>query len=123
MPAAQHTFGKSALASCSLTSPCTFALEADQVIGRIFGLIPLYRVHLDDVHFLRLASRSDAPPIYFIFNWPCFTLTRKRSVRPVYILQTRKGQRIMIKLEGGAHFRLRQAIGRHNDQRKKRKAA
>lgn len=98
-------------------------MEGDQVIGRIFGFIPFYKIHLEEVHFLRLASRSDAPPVYFMFNWPCFTLTRKRSVKPVYILQTRKGQRIMIKLEGGAHFRLRQAIGRHKDPKKKRKAA
>ena len=120
---AAKTVGKSGLATFSLSSPCSFAMEGDQVIGRIFGVVPFYKVHLDEVHFLRLASRSDAPPVYFLFNWPCFIMTRKRSVKPVYILQTRKGQRIMIKLEGGAHFRLRQAIGRHNDQRKKRRAA
>ena len=91
--------------------------------GHIFGLIPRYRVHLQDVHFLRLASRTDAPPLYFIMNWSCFILTRKRSVKPVYILQTRKGQRIMMKLEGGAHFRLRQAISRHSERRNKQNAA
>jgi hypothetical protein len=118
-----ETVGKSGLASFSLTSPYSFSLEGDVVTGRLFGLIPFYRVHLEEVHFLRLATRSDAPPIYFIFNWPCFFMTGKRSVKPVYMLQSRKGQRIMMKLEGGAHFRLRQAIARHNTRRKTKKAA
>ncbi|VGO15262.1 hypothetical protein PDESU_03844 [Pontiella desulfatans] len=111
------------LAPMSFGAPCTYELSGDHIVGRLFGIIPYLRIHLGAVHYLRLATRSEVSPVYFIFNWPQFLLTNRRSVSPVYILQTRKGHRICLKLAGGAHFKLRQAIARHSDRKRHRMAA
>lgn len=115
--------GKSHLASVSPGSPCSYSLDGDYIVGRLFGVFPLNRIHLGAVHYLRLATRREVSPAYFLMNWPQFLLSKHRSVSPVYILQTRKGQKIFMKLEGGAHFRLRQAIARHSDRRSHKLAA
>ncbi|WP_372806460.1 hypothetical protein [Pontiella sp.] len=111
------------LSSASLGAPCTYELCGDHIVGRLFGVVPLCRIHLGAVHYLRLAARSDVPSIYVLFNWPQFFLCSRRSVNPVYILQTRKGQRLYLKLAGGAHFKLRKAIARHSNRKANRIAA
>jgi len=117
------TVGKSHLSPVSLGAPCSYGLEGDHIVGRLFGLFPLTRIHLGAVHYLRLATRREVSPAYLLINWPQFLLARHRSVSPVYILQTRKGHKVFMKLEGGAHFRLRQAIARHSDRRSHKLAA
>ncbi|MDF7825575.1 hypothetical protein P4B35_16230 [Pontiellaceae bacterium B12227] len=118
-----ETIGKSRIAAVSFGSPCSYELSGDYIIGRFFGLIPICRIHLGAVHYLRLATRHEVSPIYFIMNWPQLLLTSHRSVSPVYILQTRKGQKLFLKMEGGSHFRLRQAIARHSDRKCHKMAA
>lgn len=101
------------LSSFRLGSPCSYAVDGEYIIGRLFGLIPVVRIHLGAVHYLRLASRSDASPLYMLFNYINF-MPHMRSRCPVYVLQTRSHHRIFLKMESGTHFRLRQAIGKHN---------
>jgi hypothetical protein len=103
--------GKTLLSSVSMGSPCSSELQGDKIIVRFLGLITIHQIHLSDVHYLRLATRDEVSPAYLLFNWLQF-LPHRRSVRPVYILQSRNRQRLFLKLEGGAHFKLRQAIAR-----------
>jgi hypothetical protein len=58
---------------------------------------------------------------YLLLNWTSF-LPRHRSRRPVYVLQSKGRRRIFLKLEGTAHFKLRQAIGKKNERRSRRAA-
>lgn len=105
------TIGKTILSPFSFGSICSYELCGNRLIARLFGLLPVRTIHLTDVHYLRLATRDEVTPTYLLFNWSQF-LPHRRSVCPVYILQTKKHQRVFLKLEGAAHFRLRQAIGR-----------
>jgi hypothetical protein len=117
------TVGSYQLAPVSFGSPCSYELCGDHIVSRLFGIIRLRSIHLGAVHYLRLATRSEVPPAYLVFNWPQFLLSSRRSVCPVYILQTRSGHRFCLKLQGGAHFKLRQAIARHSDRRQHKQAA
>jgi hypothetical protein len=120
---ANKSVGCYQLAPFSFGSLCSYELCGDHIVSRLFGVIRLRSIHLGAVHYLRLATRSEVPAVYLVFNWPQFMLSRRRSVCPVYILQTRSGHRICLKLQGGAHFKLRQAIGRHSDRRQHKLAA
>lgn len=115
--------GKTNISALSLGSPCSYELDGDHMIGRFWGLFPICKIHLGAVHHLRLATRNEVSPIYFMLNWPQMLLSSHRSARPVYILQTRKGQKVFLKMEGGAHFRLRKAIARHSDRKIHKMAA
>jgi len=79
----------------------------------LFGLIPIFSIHLSSVHYLRLATRGEVPLPYLWRNWLQF-LPHRRAKRPVYVLQTKTGRRLFLKLTGDAHFELRRAIGRHH---------
>lgn len=100
----------------------SYELSGEHIIGRLFGIAPLLNIHLGAVHYLRLATPTETPPFFLLFNWVQF-LSYRRAVRPVYVLQTRSRHRIFLKLDSGTHFRLRQAIGRHAAQGKKTLAA
>lgn len=117
-----NDIGKAVLTPAALDAPISYELCGNQIIGRFLGLIPMQHIDLDSVHFLRLAARSEVNPVHLLINWRHF-LIRARSGSPVYILQTRRRQRIFLKLTGGAHFRLRQAIGRHAHKEHQRIAA
>lgn len=114
--------GNTKLASVSFSSPCSYELQGDRLIGKLLGLFPILNIHVAAVHYLRLATRSEVSPLYMLFNWAQF-LPHRRSIRPVYVLQTRSRHRIFLKLEGAGHFKLRQAIGRHTDRKPNRMAA
>lgn len=119
----QHkSAGNTLLTPLSFGSLYSYELYSDQIIGKLFGLFPVLKIHLSAVHYLRLATRSEVTPLYMLFNWPQF-MAYRRSKRPVYVLQTRTRHRIFMKLEGKGHFKLRQAIGRHNDHKSKQKIA
>ncbi|WP_372796272.1 hypothetical protein [Pontiella sp.] len=115
--------GKTKVAAVSLGSPFSFELSGDHLVRRFLGLIPTGRVHLGAVHYLRLATRHEVSPLYFMLNWPQLLLASHRSSCPVYVIQTRKGNRMFLKMRGGEHFRLRQAIARHSDKRSHQMAA
>ena len=118
----RKAIGNTKLSPLSFGSPCSYELCGDHVIGRLFGIFPITNIHVAAVHYLRLATRSEVTPLYYLFNWPQF-LPHRRSVRPVYVLQTRSRHRIFLKLEGAGHFKLRQAIGRYTDRKTNRMAA
>ena len=115
--------GRTKIASVSFGSPFSFELRGDHIIQRFLGVIPMGKVHLGAVHYLRLATRNEVSPLYFILNWQQMLLASHRSTCPVYVLQTRKGRKLFMKMEGSEHFRLRQAIGRHSDRRVHKMAA
>jgi hypothetical protein len=93
-------------------SPWSYKLRGNRIIARLFGRLPLRHIHLNDVQYLRLASRDEVSPSYLMLNWMSF-LPHCHLMCPVYVLKTRKGRRCFLKLKGGAHFRLRQAIARY----------
>ena len=111
------TATKFRISSISFGSPISFELNGDHVIGRLLGLIPICKIHLKAVLYLRLASRHEVSPLFFMLNWPQMLLASHRAICPVYVLQTRKGQKIFIKMKGGGHFRLREAIARHSNRK------
>ena len=112
------TIGKTLLNPASLGSAFSYELSGNIIKGRLFGLIPVKSIHLADVHYLRLATCDELTPTYLLFNWPQF-LPHHRSIRPVYILQTKTRHRIFLRLGDGAHFRLRQAIGQKREQQQR----
>jgi len=99
------------LSPSSPGTPCSYELKGHLLTARLFGLVPIFTIHLSNVHYLRLASRDEVSPLYLITNWLQF-LPHRRSICPVYVLQAKTGRRLFLKLEGEAHFKLRQAIGR-----------
>jgi hypothetical protein len=110
------TIGKTLLNPASLHSICSYELTGNIIRRRLLGLIPVQSIHLADVQYLRLATYDELlTPTYLLFHWPRL-LPHHRSVRPVYVLQTKTRRRIFLKLEAGAHFKLRQAIGRKREQ-------
>jgi len=110
---------KTLLKPASLNSICAYALSGNIIKRRLFGFIPIQSIPLADVHYLRLATYEELiTPAYLLFNWPQL-LPHHRSVRPVYILQTKTRRRIFLKLGAGAHFRLRQAIGQQREQQQR----
>lgn len=115
---ASSTIGKTSLSLAGPGSPCSYELQGDCIVERLFGIFAISHIHLSAVYYLRLATKSEVPPAYLLFNWIQF-LPHRRSVRPVYVLQTRSRHRIFLKLDGATHFKLRQAIGRHNGRGKR----
>ena len=104
------------LAPVSIGSPCAHKLRDDRVVCYFLGLLPVYILPLSEVRYLRLATHREVSFGYLLLNWTSF-LPRQRSRRPVYILQAKGRRRIYLKLEGGIHFKLRQAIGRTNESK------
>lgn len=100
------------LSSFGIGSPCSYTLDGEHITGNLFGIIPLRQIHLGAVHYLRLATSDEAPPLYLLFNCIQF-MSYRRAVRPVYVLQTQTRRRIFLKLDSATHFRLSQALGRH----------
>lgn len=102
------------LSSSSPSSPCSYELQGSLLIARLFGLIPVFSIHLSNVHYLRLATRDEVRPIYLI-NWVQF-LPHRQSICPVYIVKAKTGRRLFLKLDSSAHFKLRQAIGQQQHE-------
>ena len=82
------------------------------LVGRLFGLFPIQRVHLGAVHYLRLASRTETPPLLLLFNWLHF-MPQHYTTSPVYVLQTRFRYRIFLRMDASAHVELCSLISRH----------
>jgi len=99
---------------------CSYELRGNRIVARLFGIFPVQNVHLSEIHYLRLSSKDETTPIYLFFNWPHF-LPYRRSVRPVYVLQTKTHRRLFLKLDGNAHFKLRQAMARTREPRQQRR--
>lgn len=100
----------SKIAECGLT--VSYTLLPNRLVIRFLGFIPLYTIKLADVAYLRLASRDEVPTLFYLRNMKRFRPSGA-AYCPVYVLQTKKRRkRVYLKLRGGAHFRLRSAIGR-----------
>jgi hypothetical protein len=92
-------------------SPCSYELQGSLLTARLFGLFPIFTIHLSNVHYLRLATPDEVTTLYRLSNILQF-LPHRRCVCPVYILQAKTGRRLFLKLESDVHFTLRQAIGK-----------
>lgn len=110
------------LSAASPGSPWSYELSGNRIIVRLFGALPVRGIRTDNISYLRLATRDEVSAGYLILNWMQF-LPRRRSMRPVYVLQTKRGPRYFLALDNGAHFRLRQAIARHPQPWPRRRAA
>ena len=110
MPASLHQ--TRVISSFGFGSLYSYELSGDYLVGRLFGLIPAVRIHLAAVHYLRLATKSEIPAFSMLFKWVHF-LPNRKTVSPLYVLQTRSRHRIFLKMDSGAHFRLRRVIGRY----------
>lgn len=116
------TVGNIILSPSSPGSLCSYELRGNVLIARLFGLFPIFSIHLSNVHYLRLATRSEITPLNLLLNCSLL-LPQRRSIRPLYVLKAKTGRRLFLKLEGDAHFRLRQAIGRHHERRSRQREA
>ena len=110
MPARQEE--RLPLSTFGFGSLCSYELRGEHIVGKLLGLVPVVRIHLAAIHYLRLASLTEVPALFLAFNWVHF-LAHRRSVRPVYVLQTRMRHRLYLKLDSTTHFKLRQKIGRY----------
>jgi hypothetical protein len=118
----QNVIGKTCLSPWSFGSACSYELRGDWIVGKLLGFIPIKRVHMEKVQYLRLATRDELSPLYLLLNWKHF-LSNRRTICPIYVLQTGKRQRMFLKLKGDMHFKLRQVIGRKQEKRRQRVAA
>ncbi len=118
----QTVIGKTCLSPLSFGSVCSYELRGDWLIGKLMGCIPVKRVHVKNVRFLRLATRDELSPLYLLLNWQYF-LSNRRTISPIYILKTGKHQHVLLKLKGDMHFKLRQVLGRRQEKRGHRVAA
>lgn len=110
------TIGKTILSSCTIRSPYSYELCGNLLITRLFGFLPIFSIHLSNIHYLRLATRDEVNPVYLLVNWSHF-LSYQRAVSPLYVLQATRGRRLFLKLNDKSHFKLRQAIGRQLEQK------
>lgn len=99
----------STVADCGLA--ISYWLLPDRLTIRLFGVIPLHRIALGEVAYFRLASSDEVPRWFFFRNWKHFSPPTV-AYCPVYVLKTNRRKKVYLKLRGGAHFRLRTAIGR-----------
>ena len=114
----RKTVGKTLISPCSIRSLYSYELCGSLLIARLLGVLPVFSIHLSNVHYLRLATRDEINPAYLLINW-FQLLSRQRAIAPVYILQAKTGRRLLLKLDNTGHFKLRQAIGRQLEQRSK----
>ena len=101
---------------------CSYELRGSRIVARLFGIFPVQNIHLAEIRYLRLASQDEMTPIRLLLSWAHF-LPHRRSVRPVYILQTQSRHRLFLKLDGKAHFKLRQSMARLHEPQRQRMAA
>ena len=99
----------------------SYELNDHQIRERLFGVIPFRKIKLSEIHFLRLATKEELPVTALIFDWGLL-LPGRRSKKPTYIIQT-KYDRLLIPLQSGSHFMLRQAIAKTGRTRHQRIAA
>ena len=92
----------------------SYQLTNEYLIGKLFGVIRLRKILLSDILYLRLATWREASFLFLLLNWIWFT-SAKRSTCPVYAIYSRQKKLLLLKLRGGAHYKLRKAIA---DQKK-----
>ncbi len=97
----------------------TFAvrLRSDRVVFSFLGILPLYRVDIDDIEYLRVSSMNE----YFeamrsgesVRYWPSFITGYAKRLAPVYVIKVKSSdEKVFVRLRSGFHYLLRTAIGR-----------
>ncbi len=107
----QATVGKTMLSPLSSGSCFSYELCGNKIVARFLGIVPVKKIGLTEIRYLRLATRDEPAPLVFLLNWMAFYFNR-RAYNPIYMLQTRKGKRYFMKLNTSAHRKLRMAISR-----------
>lgn len=114
----QKVIGKTRLSPLSLGSSSSYELQGETIVKKLLGCVPVRHVHIGEIEYLRLATRDELSPLYLLLNWKHF-LTNRRTICPIYVLKTGKHSRLLIKLKGDMHFKLRQVIGRNQERSRK----
>ena len=95
-----------------------FRLTDRRLSLKLFRIIPLSWVRLEDITYLRVASIEE-----FLTSWkkgvsaefwPAFITGYNRRMAPVYMLNVehkKKRRKIYLRLKSGFHYRLRTTIG------------
>ncbi len=95
------------------------ALDRRWLRLRLFRCITVARVALDDIRYVRQRSEGDLSRLFReavrrpfrCWYWPHGWMARGPNCSAPYLLHTRRGARIYLRLRPGFHYRLRAAIG------------
>ena len=114
MPLSHHH--KLVLTPFGFGSLYSYELSGDYLVARLFGRIPIVRIHLAAILYFRLATREEKLAGWMLFKW-VHLLPRLTTPYRLYVLQTRSRNRIFLKLDRTAHTRLSKAIARYSVQK------
>ncbi|MFC1467717.1 hypothetical protein ACFLQY_03385 [Verrucomicrobiota bacterium] len=90
-----------------------YELTPQDIKLRFLRLIPLSRIKLKDVKYMRLSARRECLDFGLNFIWPSF-LRNDRGQNPVYVITTRRGgKKFFLRMGGSFHYKVRSAIGQH----------
>ncbi len=97
-----------------------YELSSDHLALKLFQCLPLGRIRLSNVVYVRQRSAGDLAAWWRDFflkpfrswYWPHPVMSHKVGHSTPYIIRTRSGNRIYVRLRGGFHYRLRDAIGK-----------
>lgn len=92
----------------------SYELTAKDIKLRLLRLIPLARIRLDNIKYMRLSARREYLDFAGIRYWPSF-LSNRRGQNPLYVIATRNGRKkYFLRLGGAFHYKVRSAIGEHH---------
>lgn len=92
-------------------------LKSDRVVFRFLGILPVHRVNIDDIEYLRVSSMNE----YFealragevVRFWPSFITGYAKRMAPVYVIKLiSSDEKVFLRLRSGFHYLLRTAIKR-----------
>ncbi len=107
----QATVGKTTLSPLNSGSCFSYELCGNRIVVRFLGIVPVKKIGLAEIRYLRVATRDEPAPLVFLLNWMAFYFNR-RAYNPIYMLQTYKGKRYFMKLNTSAFQRLKKALFR-----------
>lgn len=110
----QATIGKTMLSPLNSGSCLSYELCGNEIVVRFLGIVPIKKIRLAEIQYLRLATSDEPAPFVFFLNWMAFYFNR-RAYNPIYLLQTRKGKCYFIKLNTSSFRRLKKALRRFQD--------
>lgn len=91
-----------------LGSIYSYELYTDKIITRLFGIIPIHTIYLQDIYYLRPATLDELARGGIQLH--CLNLLPQwRKILPTYVVQTRS-KRLVLNLQKGTMFMLNQAI-------------
>ncbi|OUX38315.1 MAG: hypothetical protein CBE26_01515 [Kiritimatiellaceae bacterium TMED266] len=86
-------------------------IENNSIVLKLFGIIPLHKIKINDIAYPRLASQTELNPLKNL----CYQiqpLRKKKSSRAYIIESTHQTHSLTLNLTSKTLFMLRQAIGK-----------